>query len=163
MKTLSCTALVLFLFSLIQNPTAEAQGKVRAKSLGEICSSAVEIGSNGLFKWRASDHINPADPRAKGPSLICNSNNRKCVQWPAKMFNCDGSEVQKGTLYRYGIWNVNGADRGYTFRASSSAMRRKARQKSCDAIYIQIQKQLPSSIPACYSVLVSEERNGSTF
>lgn len=128
--------------------------------LADYCSSSEEIGSNGLWKWKASDHINPADPRAKGPSLICNINNKRCVKWPAKVFHCDGTQPPRSLMRKYGTWNGNGADRGYTYYGSSAQMKRQARAKSCTELYIQTEKTSPSH---CYSVSIDLERNGDTF
>lgn len=136
----------------------------KARALADVCSDVEELTNDGLWKWKASDHINRADARAKGPSLICSRRNKKCVQWPAKTFNCDGSRVQRGVMYRYGTWNVTGADRGYTNKGNSNKIRRVARQKDCSVIYVQKTKQRSgSSAPACYSVSVRDERSGTPY
>ena len=147
---------------LVSPDFASAAPRV-ARALSDVCAETTEIGRNGLWKWEASDHINRGDPRAKGPSLICSRSNKRCVQWSALTYHCDGTKVTRGVMRRYGTWRVTGADRGYTSYGNSSSIRRIARQKGCSSIYIQRTRQRGSTIPDCYSVSVSSERSGTPF
>ncbi len=92
-------------------PLAGAQGQSlpTSRTFRRMCSTVkTEVGKAFLYKTQISDHINRFDPRAAGPTLICN---RECPPFPATLLYSDGAVAAR--LGYYGVWNVTRRPRAY--------------------------------------------------
>lgn len=92
--------------------SAEAAPSRRAttSTFTKLCPTVrTEVGNAFLYKIEISNHINRGDPRASGPTLICN---RECPSsFPASLYYSDGTLAAK--LGYYGVWNVTRRPRAY--------------------------------------------------
>jgi hypothetical protein len=90
--------------SRAKDPVASVMG------LSDVCGTVKNVtGREFLWKSEISNHINPGDPRATGPTFICNQVCPKA--WPIPFYYSDG--VEAGTVGYYGRWNVTNKPRAY--------------------------------------------------
>lgn len=100
------------------NPSARSLNKmsrrgdpsVSMQSLAAVCPTIKKVtGSEFLWKSEISDHISSKDPRAVGPTFICN---KVCPKtWPMNFYYSDG--VQAGAVGYYGVYRATGKARAY--------------------------------------------------
>jgi hypothetical protein len=83
---------------------------VSMQSLAAVCPSVKKVtGSEFLWKSEISKHISTRDPRAAGPTFICN---RLCPKkWPMNFYYSDGDKA--GAVGYYGIYRGTGKSRAY--------------------------------------------------
>jgi len=96
---------------------------VSIQSLAAVCPTVKQVtGNEFLWKSEISKHISTRDPRAAGPTFICN---RLCPKkWPMNFYYSDG--VKAGTVGYYGIYRGTGKSRAYC--AAGGAPRCSIRQ-----------------------------------
>lgn len=88
---------------------AQAQSLPTSTTFKKMCRTVkTEVGKAFLYKTQISNHINRFDPRAAGPTLICN---RECPSFPATLVYSDGAVATR--LGYYGVWNVTRRPRAY--------------------------------------------------
>jgi hypothetical protein len=100
------------------NPSARSLNKmsrrgdpsVSMQSLAEVCPTVKKVtGREFLWKSEISDHISSKDPRAPGPTFICN---KLCPKtWPMNFYYSDG--VKAGSVGYYGVYRVTKRPRAY--------------------------------------------------
>jgi hypothetical protein len=107
---ISVTTLLTALSVFVKNAdAANPTKKVATTTFRKLCPTIKKkIGKAFLYKIEISDHINTSDPRASGPTLVCN---RECPKFPAPLLYSDGTEAAR--LGYYGTWNVTGRPRAY--------------------------------------------------
>lgn len=78
--------------------------------LARVCSTVLDVLENEfLWKSQISRHINSGDPRATGPTFICNT---VCARrFPFSVYYSDGTLA--ATMGYYGIFSGNGRPRAY--------------------------------------------------
>jgi hypothetical protein len=83
---------------------------VSMRSRAKVCPTVKKLtGSEFLWKSEISKHISSRDPRASGPTFICN---RLCPKtWPMNFYYSDG--VKAGAVGYYGIYRGTGKARAY--------------------------------------------------
>lgn len=128
------------------DPTASIQG------LSDVCGTIRQVtGREFLWKSTISDHINQGDPRASGPTFICN---QICPSFPMSFFYSDGTLA--GLVGYYGKWNVSGKSRGYCAaggapRCFISQINTNSRRSGRDGyVYLQTNKRTGNKV--CYKV-----------
>ena len=128
------------------DPTASVQG------LGDVCATVRQVtGREFLWKSEISHHINPGDPRATGPTFICN---QICPTFPMSFYYSDGTLA--GVVGYYGKWNVSGKARAYCAAGGApqcfiSQINTNARRRGRDGyVYLQTGKTRNNTV--CYKV-----------
>jgi hypothetical protein len=83
---------------------------VSMQSLESVCPIVKKVtGREFLWKSQISDHISNKDPRASGPTFICN---KLCPKtWPMNFYYSDG--VKAGAVGYYGVYRVTKKPRAY--------------------------------------------------
>lgn len=133
--------------SRAKDPVASVMG------LSDVCGTVKEVeGREFLWKSEISNHINPGDPRATGPTFICN---KVCPKrFPVPFYYSDGA--QAGLLGYYSTWNVTGKPRAYCGAGGApqcfiSSIARKARSGGRNgSLYVRISGKGSSAV--CYKV-----------
>ena len=100
------------------NPSVRALNKmarrgdpaISMQGQAAVCPTVKKVtGSEFLWKAEISDHISSQDPRASGPTFICN---KVCPKkWPIKFYYSDG--VKAGAVGYYGVYRATGKARAY--------------------------------------------------
>ena len=100
------------------NPSLRALNKMArrgdpvlsSRSLSTVCPTVKQVtGSEFLWKSQISDHISSKDPRASGPTFICN---KLCPStWPMNFYYSDGEKA--GAVGYYGVYRGTGKARAY--------------------------------------------------
>ncbi len=126
-----------------------------------VCKTVKQVtGREFLWKSEISNHINPGDPRASGPTFICN---QLCPSFPMAFYYSDGTIA--GAVGYYGTWSVTGKARAYcsaggTARCFISQINANARRSGRDGfVYLQTTKTKPT---VCYKV-APVSRTGSAL
>ncbi len=128
------------------DPSASVQG------LGNVCGTIRQVtGREFLWKSEISNHINPSDPRATGPTFICN---QVCATFPMSFYYSDGSLA--GVVGYYGKWNQTGKARAYCAAGGApqcfiSSINTNARRRGRDGfVYLQTNPRTGNTV--CYKV-----------
>jgi hypothetical protein len=114
--------------------TARAGGGLKA-----VCRNIRGVSNEFLYKSQISNHISAGDPRASGPTLVCN---RACPSFPASVLYSDGSLATR--VGYYGRWNVTGKARAYCGAGgvpvcSNATLARNSRARGRDGkLYVKI-------------------------
>ena len=128
------------------DPTASAQG------FGQVCKTVNQVtGREFLWKSEISQHINPGDPRATGPTFICN---QICPKFPMSFYYSDGSLA--GSVGYYGTWSVTGKARAYCAAGGApqcfvSQISTNSRRSGRDG-FVYLQTRSTSGNTLCYKV-----------
>ena len=128
------------------DPTASIQ------NFGTVCKTVREVtGREFLWKSEISNHINPGDPRATGPTFICN---QLCPLFPMSFYYSDGSLA--GAVGYYGKWNVSGKSRAYcaaggTPQCFINQINTTSRRGGRDG-YVYLQTSRKTGATVCYKV-----------
>lgn len=111
------------------------------KAMKSVCKSVRDGGGRSfLYKSEISPHINPGDPRASGPTLVCNQVCSKSSRIP--LYYSDGTLA--AVMGYYGRWNVTGRPRYYcaaggTPACSNRTLARDSRARGRDGkIYVKL-------------------------
>lgn len=119
--------------------------------LGDVCHTiGTVVGREFLWKSEISNHINPGDPRATGPTFICNE---ICPKFPMSFYYSDGTLA--GQVGYYGPWNVTGKARAYcaaggTPQCFINQISTNSRRRGRDGyVYLQTRK---TGTKVCYKV-----------
>jgi len=116
------TAALSFTSSIVSadpyNPSVRSLNKmsrrgeatVSMQSLAAVCPTVKTVtGREFLWKSEISNHISSKDPRASGPTFICN---KVCpTTWPMNFYYSDG--VKAGSVGYYGLYRVTKKPRAY--------------------------------------------------
>lgn len=162
-----CSVLVLSLFVVASNESSAQEGlstrSVQKMSrsgdgtagvmgLGQVCKTVRQVtGREFLWKSEISHHISPGDPRATGPTFICN---QICPTFPMSFYYSDGDLA--GAVGYYGRWNVSGKARAYcaaggTRQCFISQINTNSRRRGRDGyVYLQTRKAAGNTV--CYKV-----------
>ena len=121
-------------------------------NLSNVCGTIRQVtGREFLWKSEISNHINPGDPRATGPTFICN---QICPKFPMAFYYSDGTLA--GLVGYYGTWNVTGKARAYCAAGGApqcfiNQIYTTSRRGGRDGfVYLQTRKTAGNT--ACYKV-----------
>jgi hypothetical protein len=145
---ITAVALAAVAFSAL-GVEASAERVARVSSgLSRACPTVKTVtGNEFLYKSELSQHISSGDPRATGPTFICN---RLCGSFPMPILYSDGTEAAR--LGYYGTWRVTGKPRAYCGAGgvptcSNSTLSSQSRRRGRNGkLYVKINRN------TCYQV-----------
>ena len=130
------------------DPTASVE------AFEDRCATVKEVtGKEFLWKSQISHHITSGDPRATGPTFICN---RLCPKFPMAFYYSDGTKA--GEVGYYGPWNVTGKARAYCAAGGApqcfiNQIATDSRRRGRDGfVYLQTSGAVKAARTVCYKV-----------
>lgn len=134
----------------LNNMSRKGAPNVSTMSLATVCPTVKNVtGNDFLWKSEISNHINPGDARASGPTFICG---RICAsKFPMNFYYSDGTLA--GKVGYYGTYRANGRPRAYCAaggapKCSIADIAKKSKQSGRNGrLYLQLSRT------TCYKVL----------
>lgn len=136
----------------LQKLAREGDPSAAVMSFSDSCATVRQVtGREFLWKSQISHHIPSSDPRASGPTFICN---QLCPLFPMSFFYSDGTRA--GQVGYYGTWSATGKARAYcaaggAAKCSISTINSDSRKKGRDGfVYLQLNRKAGKTV--CYKV-----------